>query len=66
MVISAVLRLGCSNSVSRVFEEKDSLDVAGSGRDTLDIDAFVLLGTFEMDPVPFAHLLLHVKQTRSD
>ena len=53
MVISAALRPGCSNSVSRVFEESDPNDVGGPGRNAFDADALVLLGAFEVDTIPW-------------
>ena len=47
-MISAALRLGCSNSVSQLFEESDANDVGRSLRDPLDVESLVFLDKLEV------------------
>ena len=57
MAISTAPRLGCSNSISRVFEEHDAPDVRGSSRNAFYINPFIFLSAFEVYAVAFGETL---------
>ena len=53
MAISTIPPLGCSSSISRVFEEHDAPDVGGPSRDAFHINPFIFLSAFEVYAVAF-------------
>ena len=58
MVTSAAQRLGCSDSVSRVFEKHDIAKVRRTRQEALHIQPLVFLRKLEMHPVALREALL--------